>query len=327
MNNWLRENLVCPRDKKELQLENNRLICPENHIYPVVDDVPVMLLEETEPNHHYITETLEGVAGDQFSGEMKIGAAMPDGEAVDAFVQDEVPHTCGNLYFPIRYKLNRYPIPELRLPPGDGARFLDVGCNWGRWTVAAALKGYQPVGIDPCLKAVNAARKVSRQMNAATDFVVADTRSLPFADGCFDVAFSYLVLQSFSKENACISLREIARAVKTGGKILIQMPNKYGARSFYQQARRGFSEGDNFDIRYWSPTELKKAFTENFGKTEMSADCFFGLGLQKNDLDLLPPRFKAVIHSSEFLRRVSLKMSWLVNVADSIYMESINRKN
>ena len=223
--------------------------------------------------------------------------------------------------------MNRYPIPELRLPDGDGKRFLDVGCNWGRWTVAAALKGYQPIGIDPCLKAVLAARKVSRQMGAPTDFVVADTRSLPFANGCFDVAFSYLVLQSFSKENARISLREIARAVKAGGKVLIQMPNRYGARSFYQQARRGFSEGENFDIRYWSPMELTKTFTENFGDTKLSADCFFGLGLQKNDLDLLPARFKAVVHSSELLRRVSLKIPWLVNLADSVYLESINQKN
>ena len=223
--------------------------------------------------------------------------------------------------------MKRYPIPELRLPDGDGKRFLDVGCNWGRWTVAAALKGYQPVGIDPCLKAVFAARKVSRQMNATTDFVVADARHLPFADGCFDVAFSYLVLQSFSKENARISLKEIARAVKPDGKTLIQMPNKFGARSFYQQARRGFSAGENFDIRYWSPTELANFFNENFGETKMSADCFFGLGLQKNDLDLLPKRFKAVVHSSEFLRRVSVKLPWLVKVADSVYLESTNRKD
>lgn len=324
MNSWLRENLVCPRDKKKLQDKENYLVCSENHRYPVVDDIPVMLLDEIEPNHHYITETLEDVADNQFPAAAKNGGAA--GGAIDEFVQDEVPHTCGNLYFPVRYKLTRYPIPELRLPGGDGKRFLDVGCNWGRWTVAAALKGYQPVGIDPSLKAVFAARNVSRQMGAATDFVVADTRYLPFTDSCFDVAFSYLVLQSFSKENAKISLQEIARSVKADGKILIQMPNKFGARSFYQQARRGFSEGEDFDIRYWSPTELIKTFTENFGETEITADCFFGLGLQKNDIDLLPARFKTVIHSSEFLRRASVKMPWLVNVADSVYLESINRK-
>ena len=324
MNEWLRKNLVCPRDKRELYEEGkNRLVCSENHSYPVIDDVPVMLLDEVEANHHYITETLAAVGDDNFLAS-EIGSI--EEHSIDAFVQDEVPHTCGNLYFPIRYKLNRYPIPELRLPDGGGKRLLDVGCNWGRWTVAAALKGYQPIGIDPCLNAVFAARKVSRQMNAKTDFVVADTRHLPFADGCFDVAFSYLVLQSFSKENAKISLKEIARAVKTEGKILIQMPNKFGARSFYQQARRGFSEGEKFDIRYWSPSELMATFNENFGETKISADCFFGLGLQKNDLDLLPKRFKAVIHSSEFMRRASVKMPWLVNVADSVYLESVNRK-
>lgn len=324
MNNWLRENLVCPRDKRKLQEKDNYLVCAENHRYPVIDDVPVMLLDEIEPNHHYITETLKDVADPRFS-ETSNDAAREE-KLIDEFVQDEVPHTCGNLYFPIRYKLNRYPIPELRLPDGDGKRLLDVGCNWGRWTVAAALKGYQPIGIDPSLKAIFAARKVARQMGATADFVVADARHLPFADNCFDVAFSYLVLQSFSKENARISLKEIARAVKTNGKTLIQMPNKFGARSFYQQARRGFSEGENFDIRYWSPSELAKFFNENFGETKMSADCFLGLGLQKNDLDLLPTRFRAIVHSSEFLRRVSVKIPWLVNVADSIYLESTIHK-
>ena len=34
------------------------------------------------------------------------------------------------------------PIPELCLPPaGADASLLDVGCSWGRWSMAAARKG------------------------------------------------------------------------------------------------------------------------------------------------------------------------------------------
>lgn len=322
MNSWLRDVLVCPRDKNKLAESAGRLICSDGHSYPVVDGIPVMLLDEVEPTHHYITETLDDVGR---NGPSLTAKTAHENEEIDAFVQDEVPHTCGNLYFPVRYNLSRYPIPELRLEPGNGKRLLDVGCNWGRWTVAAAMKGYKPVGIDPSLKALLAARNVSRQMGVSVDLVVADARYLPFADDAFDAAFSYLVLQSFGKENARIAMKEIARTLKSDADVLIQMPNKFGVRSLFQQVRRGFREGENFDIRYWTPKELREAFTTIFGPTKLKADCFFGLGVQKNDLDMLPKRYRAIVHSSELLRAASTRLPFLTNVADSLYLESTNR--
>ena len=64
--------------------------------------------------------------------------------------------------------------------------------------------------------------------------------------------------------------------------------------------------------------------SSEFGETKMSADCYFGLNIQNNDIDLFPARYKAVVRSSEFLRRVSVKMPWLINVADSVYLKSTN---
>ena len=87
---------------------------------------------------------------------------------IDKSWQGEIPYTSGNLYFSIQNKLTRYPIPECRLPQGNGERLLDIGCNWGRWSIAAAQKGYRPVGIDPSLDAVLAARRVSRQLGVET---------------------------------------------------------------------------------------------------------------------------------------------------------------
>ncbi|MBA3634672.1 MAG: methyltransferase domain-containing protein [Acidobacteria bacterium] len=329
MDEWLKNNLVCPRDKGKLQISENKLTCSENHIYPVVDGIPIMLLEEVEHIHNYITETLKDVAKLQTSenSENKSFNFENKENEVDPFVQSEIPLTCGNLYIPLLHNLSRYPLPELRLPQSAaGERFLDVGCNWGRWTIVAAQKGYQPVGIDPSLNAVLAARRISRQLSVSTTFVVGDARYLPFAENCFDVGFCYSVLQHFSKENARISMEEMARTVKKGGKILIQMPNKYGIRSFYQNYRRGFTEGEGFEIRYWSPAELMDYFKKKFGKTKMTVDCYFGLGIQKNDVDLLPPHYKMVVHSSEFLRQISRKLPFITKVADSVYLESVNQK-
>jgi ubiquinone/menaquinone biosynthesis C-methylase UbiE/uncharacterized protein YbaR (Trm112 family) len=328
MNEWLRNHIVCPRDKEKLETKGENLICQKQHTYPVVDGIPIMLIDDIETTHGYITSTLEKVSKLQSDGRNtdEEESNRKDKNEVDEFVQNEIPYTSGNLYISLKNRLTRYPIPEFRLPQGDGERLLDIGCNWGRWSIAAAQKGYRVVGIDPSLDAVLAARRVSKQLGVETDFVVGDARCLPFATDSFDIVFSYGVFQHFSKENTKISLDEITRVLKKNGKTLLQMPNKFGIRSYYQLWRRGFAEGEGFDIRYWTPAELLKTFTEKFGETMMTVDCYFGLGIQKNDVDLLPVKYKVVVHSSEILRKISWLVPPMVKVADSVYLESVNQK-
>jgi len=325
MNEWLKSRLVCPRDKEKLEIKDEKLVCPKNHVYPIVEGIPIMLVDEAETTHGYIARTLEKVSA--LETERREPETSPKRiNEVDEFVQSEIPYTSGILYIPLRNKLTRYPIPEFRLPQGNGERLLDVGCNWGRWSIAAAQKGYQPIGIDPSLDAVLAARRVSGQLGVKANFVVGDARFLPFATDSFDVVFSYGVFQHFSKANVKISLDEIVRVLKKNGKTLFQMPNKYGVRSSYQQWRRGFTEGEGFEVRYWTPSELMKTFEEKFGETVMTSDCYFGLGIQKADVDLLPLPYKMVVHSSAILRKISQKIAPMVKIADIVYLESINEK-
>src|SRR5215213_5796212 len=304
MNDWLRSHLVCPRDKQPLEFSENQLICPEKHIYPVFEDIPVMLVDDVEVTHDYINRTLEKIARTQNKrAENHDSQNGSKKDEIDAFVQGEVPYTSGNLYFSVQHKLTRYPIPECRLPEGKGERLLDIGCNWGRWSIAAAQKGYRTIGIDPSLDAVLAARRVSKQLGAETNFVVGDARFLPFADNAFDTVFSYGVFQHFSKENVRISLDEVVRVLRPNGGTLFQMPNKYGIRQYQMHRRRGFTEGEGFDVRYWTPTELLETFEKRFGPTKMTTDCYFGLGIQPSDVDLLPLHYKLIIHTSEVLRK------------------------
>ena len=326
MNDWLRSHLVCPRDKQKLELSENQLICPQKHIYPVYDDIPVMLVDDAEITHEYINRTLEKIADADGAAENKGSANGSDQNGIDQYVQGEVPYTSGTMYFSVQHKLTRYPIPHTRLWQGKGERLLDIGCNWGRWSIAAARKGFKPVGIDPSLDAVLAARRVSHQLGVETDFVVGDARFLPFADDAFETVFSYGVFQHFSKENVRISLDEVVRVLVPGGKTLIQMPNKYGIRQYQQHRRRGFTEGEGFEVRYWTPKELLETFEQKIGETKMTTDCYFGLGIQASDVDLLPPHFKAVVYSSEILRKISGVFKPLMKVADSVYLESVNQK-
>jgi len=326
MDEWLLKNLICPRDQKELAFGHDHLECPNGHVYHVISGIPIMIFEDERPTHDYLRRSLEQVKR-VVSGETLESVLRPveTANGIDGFVQGELPYTNGNLYFCVQNKLTRYPLPFLRLPESKGERLLDVGCNWGRWSIRAAQKGYKPVGIDPSLDAVLAAQRVSKQLGVETTFVVGDARYLPFRDGCFDVGFSYGVLQHFSKENARAALAEIDRTLKENGRVLVQMPNKYGLRSLQQQWRRGFSEGKDFDVRYWTPSELLSTFEKRFGKTVFTADCYFGLGIQASDVDLLPTRFKTVVHTSELLRKISGGITPLAKLADSVYLESVKR--
>ncbi len=321
-------HLVCPRDKKSLKFADNKLVCPDRHSYPVVKDVPIMLVEDAEHTHDYINQTLEKVSelNSENSENNPSGDESNNQNGIDKFVQSEVPYTSGILYFSVQNKLNRYPIPEIRLPRGNGERLLDIGCNWGRWSIAAAKKNYKVIGIDPSLEAVLAAQRVSRQLGAEADFVVGDARFLPFADDAFEVVFSYGVFQHLSKENVRTSLDEAVRVLENGGKTLFQMSNKYGIRQYQQYRRRGRTEGEGFEVRYWTPAELLETFEKRFGAMKMTSDCYFGLGIQGKDADLLPLKYKMVVYSSEFLRKLSGVFKPLTKVADSVYLESVNRK-
>lgn len=323
MKDWLLENLVCPRDLSDLDLDRNVLTCAEGHKYHVIEDIPVMIPDEKNPTHDYLTQSLEQVervvAGEPLDSVLR---PRQDANGVDGFVQGELPYTNGILYFSVQNKLTRYPLPNLRLPDSKGDRLLDVGCNWGRWSIQAARKGYKPVGIDPSLDAVLAAKRISRQLGVDTTFVVGDARFLPFRDGCFDTVFSYGVLQHFSKENARTSLTQMDRVLKENGDILVQMPNKFGIRSFQQRWRRGFSEGEGFEVRYWTPAELVKTFGDKFGDVDLTADCYFGLGVQAADADLFPLKYRAIVRTSELIRKVSDSIRPLAKVADSVYLRS-----
>ncbi len=318
---WLLAHLACPLDKKGLTPAGQALICPSGHSYPVVHGIPVMLVESASPTHPAIPKTLEEVSG---ARPMQNPSLEGDG-AIDPVVQVIVSATCGYLYQRLPGRLARYPIPDLRLPESDSDRFLDIGCNWGRWCVAAHRKGYSPVGLDPDLGPIFAARRVCRSLSVDATFVVGDARFLPFSSEAFDVTFSYSVLQHFSKSDARQSLGEVARVLTRDGTSMIQMPNAFGGRSLYHLLRRGFSSGREFDVRYWTPRELRKTFSELIGPSELSVDGFGGLGIQRADRDLFPPSYRFIVDASEALRRLSAFVPFLENVADSIYVTSRRR--
>jgi len=311
--------LVCPRDKESLHQDSSDLVCPSGHRYAVIEGIPILLISEAEQTHIEGTRAL-------LLAETKDVGSLPQfnvaaGE-MDPFVRNAIGATNGLLYQHLVGKLKEYPIPSLRLPAGNNKMFLEVGCNWGRWCLAAAMRGYRPIGIDPSLKAIRAARRVARQMGLEATYIVGDSRFLPFRDQSFEQIFSYSVLQHLSKPNARESLVEIRRVLRDGSDALVQMPNVFGIRCLYHQIRRWFRETHDFEVRYWRPSELLSAFTECIGPSELTADGYFSLNIQPSDLRFLPTKYKAIVHASEGLRKLSGYIPLLVKAADSLYIKS-----
>jgi ubiquinone/menaquinone biosynthesis C-methylase UbiE len=182
--------------------------------------------------------------------------------------------------------------------------------------------GYNAVGIDPSLGAVAAAKRVARELYSSANYAVGDGRFLPFPDRSFDVVFSYSTLQHLSFVNMKRVLSEIKRVLKPSGRSLIQMANKFGLRCLYHQAKRGFREARNFEVRYWRIGDLKKVFQEAIGPTRLFVDCYFGLGFQKSDIPILPPLPNLVGHLSEWLKSVNKQFPFMTAVADSLFVES-----
>ena len=327
--------LACPRDHYPLTQNDSRLSCAANHGYPVIDGIPILLVDDASQTHGaayaslrarredgpYFVDSLGCTPEERDAIRREIAAGGPS--KVDPVISYMVAQTNGLLYRPVIGKLSRYPIPELRLDDGDGRLFLDIGCNWGRWSIAAARKGYRVVGIDPSLGAVAAARRLAERLEIDACYIVADARYLPFPDASFDIVFSYSVLQHFAKENVKVALREIARMIEPAGTSFIQMPNAFGIRSLQHQVMRGFRPARDFEIRYWTPRELLRTFETLIGPTDLSADGYFGLGIQPTDVDLLPFKYRVVVRASEKLRTASLKARWMARFADSVYLKSL----
>jgi len=341
--------LRCPVDGGALVQDGRWLVSTAGRRYPVVEGVPVMLRADLPETIGLMAASIRlatAYAQGEVGGPMDVGpywaaslgvsdaqrrdvlADSGDGvdPVVDPAIRALVAATNGIAYADQVGRLNEVPIPDLPMRPDRaGASLLDVGCSWGRWSVAAAQKGFSAVGVDPSLGAVMAARRQVKRLGLQADFVVGDARCLPFASGTFDAGYSYSVIQHLGFEDAETAVGELGRVVGPGGVVCVQMPNRLGVRSLQHQAKRRFRAATGFEVRYWSLERLVGMFERRVGPTEWFVDCFFGLGLQKSDIALMTPVARAATLTSEALKRVALVVPLLGRTADSVFLRA--RKN
>lgn len=92
---------------------------------------------------------------------------------------------------------------------------LDVGCGEGRFCRLLKTLDIAATGIDP----TSALLEQARALDPGGRYVEARAEALPFADGSFDLAVSYVTLVDIEDSDAAIA--EMARVLRPGGTLLV----------------------------------------------------------------------------------------------------------
>lgn len=143
-------------------------------------------------------------------------------------------------------------------------RMVDVGCGQG--TAMAFLRGQASiVGTDISVAMVRGA--VGRAPVA-----VQEPFALPFADGTFDVAFSFCVYHHIEEEDHSRHLAEIYRVVAPGGRVYIFEHNPYNPVTRVIFSRAPIDRG----CRMITPRRLRALFKgAGFAEIEQQYVLFF----------------------------------------------------
>jgi SAM-dependent methyltransferase len=105
--------------------------------------------------------------------------------------------------------------------PQPGDRIVDLGCAAGALTDFFSGFGATVTGIDASPQAIAKARSLFPQLQ----FVEADVRRLPFAEGSFDKAVAGDLAEHLDEETFRAMLRELRRVLVPGGTLSIYTPN------------------------------------------------------------------------------------------------------
>jgi SAM-dependent methyltransferase len=110
----------------------------------------------------------------------------------------------------------------------EGIEVLDLACGHGRIANRLAERGARVVGVDATPRFLDMARNDAARRHVDVEYVEADMRSIPWSDR-FDVVVSWFTAFGyFDDEQNRGVLRSVHRALRSGGRFLIELNHKDG---------------------------------------------------------------------------------------------------
>ncbi len=117
------------------------------------------------------------------------------------------------------------------------ARILEIGCGRGGFSAwLGRLPGVSVVAADFARSAARKARDHTRRNALPVAVALADIQALPHPDGCFDAVVSCETVEHVP--DPCAALRELARVLRPGGRLVLTTPNYLGVMGLYRVYRR-----------------------------------------------------------------------------------------
>lgn len=121
----------------------------------------------------------------------------------------------------------------LRLMDPKGKKILEVGGGSGRDSIRLAQMGADVTVIDYVRSSLDVVARNAERAGVAITLVHGNALDMPFPEGTFDAVFHQGLMEHFRDEQPL--LIENRRVLKTGGLVLIDVPQKFHIYTVFKQ--------------------------------------------------------------------------------------------
>jgi ubiquinone/menaquinone biosynthesis C-methylase UbiE len=142
------------------------------------------------------------------------------------------------------------------------SRSLEIGCGFGRLSLAFAEHSIQHVAVD----INNDALTLARSTYPNIDFRQASAAELPFEDGYFDLVSTWTVLQHVRPEFIQPAAREVARVTSPLGTLLMCEETRLAGQAPPRNAHTWHRTVDGYRALFSSLTLISDGFIDEIDR-------------------------------------------------------------